>query len=112
MRQYAITETQINAIRDRLTPIVGSAMAQHIADTHPRVVSNEHVASTGESCEVYIVRFPMAGDYILVVWMNASGMNLPDGTGQGEFLCGLYRNEICSDALAVYDGNPAIYSPF
>lgn len=112
MPEYQITETQMDAIRDRLTLTVGSAMAQHIANTHPRTLTADHVVKLSNHCEMFKVTFPFADDRLIVVWTSEGGMDLPEGTEKGQFLCGVYRNEISEEALVVYNGDPAVFSAF
>lgn len=112
MKQYQVTETQIAAIQDRLVFSVGAATAKHIADTHPRTLTTEHVVNTGGGCEAYIVRYSLPDDHLIVVWTDPAGMDLPDGTGKDQFLCGVYRDEISEDPLAMNDGDPERPVPF
>lgn len=109
---YEVTAEQIESIRQLLEAKAGAALAAHIASNHPKMLTSENVIATGGGCEAFRVAFPFADDRIIVMWTDDSGGDLPEGNLRGEFLCGVYRNEVSEDPLVLYNGDPADLKPF
>lgn len=105
MPEYTVTTEQFKMLHNYLTVKAGGELADLVCDNHPKTLTTEHVAETGGRCKAFIVGLEKGEDHILIVWTDDGGMDLPEGTGAGEYLCGVYRNEISEEAIVLMSGS-------
>lgn len=104
MPQYEVTTKQIETLHNYLSVKRGKDFADFVCNQHPKVLTDEHVASTGGGCKAFILGLQHGEEQIVVVWTDDGGMDLPEGTGTGDYLCGVYKDEISDEPIVMMSG--------